>query len=106
LGVIAYTHKTGSASVYSKAPANNSWNNLPAIRLTKGMFNAQRLPVYAVSLLSANLRHTEALGTMPSAINRSALQAESEARSRAAIRLCSGRCKGWTEANAKRGRAT
>jgi RNA polymerase sigma factor (sigma-70 family) len=36
------------------------------------MFNSQYLPVYAVSLQPRNLRHTEALRTMPFAINRSA----------------------------------
>jgi RNA polymerase sigma-70 factor (ECF subfamily) len=36
------------------------------------MFYSQCLPVYAVSLLPRNLRHTEALRTMPSATARSA----------------------------------
>jgi RNA polymerase sigma factor (sigma-70 family) len=36
------------------------------------VFNTQCLPVYAASLLHRNLRQTEALRTMPSAIKRSA----------------------------------
>jgi RNA polymerase sigma factor (sigma-70 family) len=36
------------------------------------MFNSQYLPVYAVSLQPRNLRHTEALRTMPSSTTRSA----------------------------------
>jgi RNA polymerase sigma-70 factor (ECF subfamily) len=36
------------------------------------MFNVQRLPVYAVSLLPSNLSHTEALRIMPSVIDPSA----------------------------------
>jgi RNA polymerase sigma factor (sigma-70 family) len=43
-----------------------------AIRFTVEMFNSQCLPVYAVSLQFRNLRQTEALRTMPSAITRSA----------------------------------
>ncbi|HTF67909.1 MAG TPA: RNA polymerase sigma factor [Edaphobacter sp.] len=59
-------HKTGLVSLYSHAPVNDSWNNLSAIRFTVVMFNSQCLPVYAVSLLTRNLRQTEALRTMPS----------------------------------------
>ena len=52
--------------------ANNSWNNLCAIRFTVVMFNSQHLPVYVVSLQPRNLRQTEALRIMPSTVTRSA----------------------------------
>src|SRR5207237_1954762 len=61
-----------------RAPENNSWNNLSAIRLTERMFHAEPLPVFFAasprpcSPATPLLRPTEALRTMPSALNRNA----------------------------------
>jgi len=72
--LIAYTPKNWLSLPLFPRRANNSWNNLSAIRFTVGMFTSQCLPVYAVSQLPHTLRHTEALRTMPSATRSAAFE--------------------------------
>src|SRR5437868_14025949 len=76
-----------------RTPANNSWNNLSAIRLTERMFHAQPLPVFFAPSprpcdpAVLNIKPTEALRTMSSAIDPSAALEQSAAIEQLALPL-------------------